>query len=158
MAEIVLTPRDVARFWAKVDRRGPDECWPWMRSDFRGGYGQFSLRGTPVRASRVVATIAHGPCPATGAQALHHCDNPPCCNPAHIYWGTHVENTTDRSVRGRLAFGSRHGRALLSEADVRDLRARHAQGADHASLAAAFGIALSTVGRITRHETWRHVA
>ena len=83
------------RFWAKVDVRGPDECWPWLGCVGSDGYGHFKLNGKPVPAHRVAAGIegeAHG---------RHTCDTPLCCNPAHVVEGTHKQNMEDKVARGR---------------------------------------------------------
>jgi hypothetical protein len=89
----------LARFWAKVDRRGPSECWEWTASRNRG-YGQFGLpwRKSPARAHRISYELAKGPIPA-GLVIDHLCSNPPCVNPAHLEAVTYLENTR----RGRLS-------------------------------------------------------
>jgi hypothetical protein len=88
------------RFWAKVDQRGPDECWPWLASTNQQGYGQINIDGRPHLSSRVALELTQGPL-APGLSACHHCDNPPCCNPAHLYAGTKADNMNDYLERGR---------------------------------------------------------
>lgn len=93
----------IARFWSKVDRRGPDECWPWVgHSAFLKGREmcRFYGAGREFLAHRFSAIIAYGPCPE-GMETLHACDNPPCCNPAHLKWGTHHENIQQCYARKR---------------------------------------------------------
>lgn len=164
---LALTKADIGRFWSKVQRGTPDECWPWTASDYRDGYGQFhaggrSPKGRPLRANRVVAFLQYGPPPTPTHQALHHCDTPSCCNPSHIYWGTHADNMRDRSVRERLARGERQrgGRrsVMLTASDIERLRATYAAGGiRQVDLGATFGISQSAVSAITRREVWRHV-
>ena len=91
------------RFWPKVDRRGgPDACWPWLGSTGQG-YGQIFLNGRGVPAHRVAWELHHGiPFPAS-MDACHRCDNPPCCNPLHVWPGTPSDNALDASSKGRLA-------------------------------------------------------
>lgn len=84
----------MADFWSRVDVRGPDECWPWMNAKTPNGYGTVYFGGRMVGAHRVSWELTHGPIP-DGLFVLHHCDNPPCCNPAHLFTGTHTDNVRD---------------------------------------------------------------
>ena len=88
------------RFWAKVDKRGPDKCWPWTGARNNREYGQICIGGHQGRlllAHRVSWELAHGSIPK-GMCVLHRCDNPLCVNPCHLFLGTHRENMED-SVR-----------------------------------------------------------
>jgi DNA-binding CsgD family transcriptional regulator len=88
---------DAAAFWAGVDRRGDDECWPWLKAiRKKDGYGH-SRWG---RAHRVAYALEHGAAPAD-LLVLHRCDNRVCCNPAHLWLGTQAENMRDRDSKGR---------------------------------------------------------
>lgn len=90
------------RFWEKVDRRSPDECWPWLgRARTSFGYGAFAIgRDRANRAHRIAWELTNGPVPV-GLSALHRCDNPPCCNPAHLFLGTQADNIADMVAKGR---------------------------------------------------------
>jgi len=88
------------RFWAKVNKLGENECWPWMASKSQRGYGVFGFRGTIWKAHRVAYTMAIGEIPS-GLLVCHKCDNPSCCNPAHLWAGTSSDNNRDRSIKGR---------------------------------------------------------
>ena len=100
------------RFWSKVDRRAADECWPWKASKQR--YGKFGIGSrtdgtrTVVHAHRWLWQHLNGPLPP-GYEVCHTCDNPLCCNPAHLFVGTHADNMADRDAKGRQARGSRTG-------------------------------------------------
>lgn len=88
-------------FWAKVDRRGPDECWEWTAARSPNGYGRFKPKGMGQKtASRWSYEMHVGPIP-DGMQVCHTCDNPPCVNPAHLWLGDHAANAADRDAKGR---------------------------------------------------------
>lgn len=93
----------VEKFWPKVDKRGPDECWPWLASCVKGGYGKLrepGRQGRTLGAHVVSLMLATGEV-ADGRQALHSCDNKLCVNPAHLRWGTQSDNMQDAVARGR---------------------------------------------------------
>src|SRR5262245_22099301 len=90
-------------FWDRVDVGEPDACWPWKRGRHTGGYGVIG-RKKPVRvtayAHRLAYDFAHGEIPE-GREVRHACDNPPCCNPAHLSVGERADNVHDMLDRGR---------------------------------------------------------
>lgn len=100
----IVEKRDQERFWAKVDKRGPDDCWPWLGGKGTRGYGAVPIGGRRMRASQASWMIANGKPFPEGMMACHTCDNPPCVNPAHIWPGTMSENLCDARDKGRLPF------------------------------------------------------
>lgn len=91
------------RLWAKIDASsGASSCWPWTATRMKTGYGMISVAGKGRKATRVVWEVVFGPIPE-GFHVLHRCDNPPCCNPAHLFLGTHVDNMADKRAKGRQA-------------------------------------------------------
>lgn len=148
------------RFWRKVRKGGPAECWEWTASRVAsGGYGQFNLDGKPVRAHRLSWELANGPVPA-GLQVCHTCDNPPCVNPRHLFLGTIKENAHDRDRKGRArpgwVPGSKNGCAKLTEAQVVDIRAR-AFNETYQSLATEFGVSRTLISMIVSRKQWTHI-
>ena len=103
----VFAPTSVEdRFWAKVQKS--DECWIWTANRNRRGYGKFCLNKRQEPAHRVVYMLTYGDIPP-GAWVLHHCDNPSCVRPDHLYLGTHQDNMRDRQERNRVARGDSNG-------------------------------------------------
>ena len=102
-----MTPEE--RFWSKVDRSGgTDACWPWLGFRNVPGYGRFCVAGRRRGAHHYALHFTRGPVPE-GLDVLHRCDNPGCCNPAHLYAGTDRENVAEREVKGRNGASKRCG-------------------------------------------------
>lgn len=159
-------PRPKSDFWSHVQRS--DGCWLWMAGRSSEGYGTFRFNGRMQKAPRVAWQLTFGPIP-DGLNALHHCDNPPCVRPEHLFLGTIDDNNKDRAAKGRskgtfkqadpahpatLRSGERHWLAKVSDQDVIEMRRLTQSGASRKCLAARFNIHAATVSRIVRNE-WR---
>lgn len=154
------------RFWRHVARGAPDECWPWTGGLARKGYGQFTLGRTEygkekIGAHRMAFILAKGEIP-DGLQVCHTCDNPVCCNPAHLWLGSNGDNQADMWRKGRSSW-QREGycpprAGKLTPEDVREIRRLHATGQyTYRDLAPRYGVSPEMVGYIVRGQSWRGV-
>ena len=153
-------------------------CWIWTGAQTRGGYGNCAIfhegRVRPKRANRLSWILTRGDIPA-GLNVLHNCpggDNRLCVNPAHLWLGTHKQNTQDARQKGRLATGARHGlythpeavirgerahMALLEESQVLDIRYLAAHGMPRRLLGTIYGVTTGAVDSIVRGKNWKHL-
>ena len=109
-------------------------------------------------AHRVSWELQNGPIPE-GLKVLHHCDNPPCVNPKHLFLGTIQDNADDMTSKNRQrgAPGERNAQAKLTDQDVRDIRVSIRKGLSQRQVAKNFNIDQAVVGRIMRGTAWCHV-
>lgn len=155
------------RFWSKVDRRDPNECWEWTRSrHVKWGYGQFKWKNPytgarqVMHASRVAFWLIHGYLPE---MVCHHCDNPACCNPQCLYAGDAVTNGADKAARGRgrgkgdRQRGEANDYAVLTEAMVIEARRRVRAGESQTAVAADLGVQRPTLSYALTGKTWSHL-
>jgi hypothetical protein len=103
------------RLWSNVDIGPPDACWEYQGSRQRFGYGRLQVSGVRHLTHRLAYELVNGPIPK-GQEVLHRCDNPPCCNPSHLFLGSKADNCKDRAAKHRTASGDSHGRRLHPEA------------------------------------------
>lgn len=175
-------------FTTRIDRSaGVDACWAWMGAVDKDGYGR--VTGGPYRckvAHRVAFILANGNIPSR-ILVCHSCDNPPCCNPAHLWLGTNRANILDAKAKGRLAKaeqtwahkhpkrvaaivkrmrreqperfarGERVNTAKLDANQVIRIRALFAAGSSATTLAKLFGVSRSNVDWIVTRRSWKHV-
>jgi hypothetical protein len=149
-----LTPE---RFWAKVNKL-PSGCWEWTGATNKGGYGILhTLAYDSQKAHRLAWELTHGPIP-DGLLICHHCDNPPCCNPDHLFLGTHTDNMKDAFSKGRISRpkGDSHHNAKMSSEEVALARQLHTEGkTTGAALARRFGMSKAAMCKLLRGETYR---
>lgn len=163
-----MTDAIADRFWRKVEVAGYNDCWIWHGATNSKGYGRFCLHGRRIQAHRVAWSLYHDEDPGE-LLVCHNCDNPPCCNPGHLFIGTAHDNTQNMMDKGRGVGprrpprrrgphrGETHYKANLSEAQVLDIRRLRSSGMRTKDIARIFDITVSHVSSITRRYIWRHL-
>lgn len=154
-----IAPNTEQSFWANTDRSDPAACWEWHGALFTDGYGTIKFKGRQWRAHRLAYFLTH-PAANQTLCVLHRCDNPPCCNPAHLFLGTKTDNAKDRQQKGRTSrlFGESHGLSKLKTESVLQMRKLYSDKiATQYELASAFGVSQSTVSDIIRRVAWPHI-
>lgn len=173
---IYLTDAEATRFWAKVSKDGQtmphmeSPCWMWLGAKSSAGYGQMVLRGKVSYAHRISFEMSNGL--LGDLHCCHHCDNPTCVNPDHLWAGTNTDNVRDCIAKGRnlsgdrntsrthperLARGEAHGQSKLTECDVLAIRAAYSDGGiSQQALADKYGVNRGTISPILRLKTWKH--
>jgi len=144
-------------FWRRLDKSG--ECWVWtggrMNED---GYGGLKFGGRKWGAHQLAYTLAYGPIP-DNLCVLHHCDNPPCCRPDHLFLGDRKANNEDKAEKERAPRGEQNAQARLNRSAVECIRQRYAAGGCTLDdLAREYGVSGVTIHKIIHRERWGWVA
>ena len=158
------------RFWAKVKKGNPADCWEWMAARNNGGYGNLAYgrnaqgNWTGRMAHRISWELHNGPIPKgeghPGICVLHRCDNRLCVNPAHLFLGTNADNVADREAKGRNrpACGESHYLSKLSESDVRNIRKLYADGGiSQPELGRYFQVSQTLIWSVIHSRGWKHI-
>lgn len=145
----------VDRLLAKLDINIGD-CWIWNGAKFSNHYGLLSINNKNYLTHRIAYALFIGPIPR-GLNVLHKCDNPPCCNPAHLFLGTQAENMVDKVKKGRSSKGARNGAAKLDATQVREIK-RLLQGSiSQREIGSRFGIGQTAISLINTGKNWKHI-
>lgn len=145
------------RFWAKVDKHGPNGCWEWT-AHFSGGYGRLTAKvdgkWKHQNANRLSWLIHYSDIPE-GLFVCHKCDNQKCVNPEHLFLGTPQDNMTDKMNKGRGYVGDQHWNRKLCAADIEGILTLRDQGLTHQAIADRFSVSRSNVSYILKRKTWK---
>ncbi len=136
------------------------KCWNWTGVLYRDGYGKITLshknHPQPQRVHRLIYPYFYGSIPEDKPLVLHHCDNPKCCNPLHLYAGTHQDNINDRLKRNPHSWpvGEKHRCAKFTEKQVLEIRASKEP---QVVIAKRLNVWPSAIWKIKHRKTWKHV-
>ncbi len=140
-------PTPVDRFWASIEKT--ETCWIWTSHFNDAGYGTLSINKKHVRAHRFSYELHYGVDPGE-LFVCHHCDNPACVRPDHLFLGTHEDNMADMSAKDRAGrvIGDANLRQKLTAEDVQCIRSLKDSGRTQADVARENRVAPSTISRI----------
>lgn len=146
------TPEE--RFWAKVNIGGPEDCWDWMGTKSkRSNQGYLMRNGKFYISSRMAWELTNGPIPKGegyhGICVCHKCDNPKCCNPNHLFLGTHLDNMKDKVKKNRQSHVGGRQPFKLTQNDLRGILAL--KGIFTQRKVASF----FSVSHVTIHKIWQ---
>lgn len=150
------------RVWAIMLRhlvkgKSPNDCWSWNGSVSELGYGRVNICADMWLAHRVSFWYHNGRI-SEKLHICHHCDNPPCCNPDHLFEGTALDNQRDAKNKKRNAHGEKSAQSVLSERDVRMIRASYIPNkVTHSMLAKQFGVSIGCIEGVTQRYNWKHI-
>lgn len=142
------------RFWDKVDKGKSDECWEWEGATVPGGYGVISVYSEYTIATHVIWFFEEDEWP--DKMMLHHCDNPSCVNPKHLYEGDYSDNMQDSISRGRAAIEEEHPMAKIDMEEAKEIKSRLNNDEDVNSIADDYPITVYTVIAIRQGRCWKN--
>jgi len=154
------------RFWSKVDVKkledGSDDldaCMEWTAGCFTDGYGQFFANKKNFRSHRFIYECFNGLIPKRlpVLEVCHHCDTPKCVNPNHLWLGTNQENTDDMVNKDRQAKGSKNGRAILTDAQVLEIKYSLEQNTSVNTIANKYNVNIHIIYKIRSGQTWSDI-
>jgi hypothetical protein len=163
-----VSPALKKKLFGRIKIGGPDECWEWMGARQESGYGVITFDRRQWKTHRISAALKFGARALDNKLACHHCDNPPCCNPAHLFLGTHLDNNQDRERKGRganrivallyperMVHGVNHYRAKLNPEKIRKIFKLRSEGYFMRAIGKIVGISASVVCLVLHHKAWK---
>lgn len=150
------------KFWNKVDLSYEDDCWNWLGSLDECGYGRYQINKKRKFAHRLSYEIEYGPIP-DNLLVCHHCDNPKCVNPKHLFLGTNDDNMKDMARKGRANrssknIGIENGSHKLSPEQIIEIRELYStKTISQSKLGKMYGVSQAVIWKIVTHKNWKHI-
>lgn len=154
---VSLTPEN--RFWSNINTKHPHYCWEWKSMEGTGEYAQTHYEGKNIPCHRKAYELFYKMSIPEGMCVCHHCDNPPCCNPYHLFLGTVQDNVNDRESKGRNKMphskGEDHGNHKLTENEVRQIRASYVpRKVSYGILGGHYHVSPSQIRNVIKGRDW----
>jgi len=151
--------------WSKVDKRDEDECWEWKGFKNHDGYGRTWINDKGYYAHRVIYSLVYPNTITLNAPIsqdesgflLHICDNPSCCNPKHLWIGTHADNMADKARKGRSPdfSGDKGPRCKLTMEQAREARLLRKTGMTIPQLMEKFNLSRASMKTLLRGDSYK---
>lgn len=164
-----LNKKDIARFWSRVKVGNDNSCWYWDNPTHLFGYGWFRVNGRNHLSHRIAKIIWDDGLEMDNKFVLHNCNNPACCNPYHLRWGTQKENIEDSIKAGTktdpprnrnkppVMKGEDNHISKMTNKSVKSLRRDRSKGISYKKLSEKYQISVSTVAQIVNFKTWKNI-
>ena len=140
---------------ARIEIDKVSGCWNWIGSHDKDGYGKIQWRGKNIRAHRMSYALKHGDLSIVGKFVCHHCDNPNCVNPDHLFVGDPKDNSIDARNKLRAYVGEKNTRAKLKIKQVNEIRK---SSLSSSVLAKQYGVSKTAIKRIKNGSGWNYEA
>ena len=159
IAQIGLYKNTEEKFWKRLDKKS-NGCWEWTKAHNKDGYGQTCYKGKMVWTHRMAWIYSKGEIPE-GMHVLHKCDNPACCNPDHLFLGTHKDNMNDRDKKNRCnnkgLKGELNPQSRYTEKDILQMREMYKKGMKQKEIALIFNTTQPIISNIINRKYWKHI-
>lgn len=151
-----MNTNDIKRFESKITKT--QGCWSYSGYHDSDGYGRFWYNGTNIGAHQFSILMGGGTIPK-GYFVCHHCDNPGCVNPNHLFVGTAADNSRDRDQKGRHVStpGELNGSSRFTTKDILYIRQYYIKGKNTKELATKFQCHSNVILNIVKRKTWKHI-
>lgn len=153
----VITPDRREAIFSQISRCEIDKCWPWLGYKNDRNYGIVKFSGGLFRATRIIYFMETGVDPGQ-FMVCHSCDNPPCCNPKHLFLGTGKQNSQDASQKGLYTRGEKQWRSVLTDELVVQIRALNKnEGIGYRRISKRLNVSYQAVQGVLYGITWKHI-